>query len=196
MKKTVVVLSFIIILTIILVLGSCGFMIKSLISVTNLNLNKNVVNNTNSVKNVNSVQCGHCYCGEINVQNTKDIFFMSLKEHNVSFIEQEILEDVISKASSTKFSGLIFSESGLILVASISVNLLLLVVISVMFWKMKRGSQNRLKKLQEKSEQISIVLDRLETLTNGNNLETPERSILPVSQYHSTGNLENINPAI
>ena len=120
---------------------------------------------------------------------------MSLKEHNVSFIEQEILKDVISKASSTKFSRLLFSESGLILVASIAVNFLLIVMVSFMFWKMKMGSQIRLTKLQEKSEQINIVLDRLEALANQNSSETPENSVLPASQYYSTENLENISVA-
>ena len=96
-SKTIKTVIFTIILVIILVFCCFNTLLSINNSSVNENNNKNVVNNTNFVRVTN--KCGHCYCGEINVENMKAV----MKEHNVSFIDNELL-DVISKSSSTSFS--------------------------------------------------------------------------------------------
>ena len=86
------------------ILASCAYMILMMINITNININTNIVNNTNKVENNNDIRCGHCYCGEISVLKTKEIFFEALKERNVTFIENEILKDVIEKSDGLNFN--------------------------------------------------------------------------------------------
>ena len=180
--------------------------VLELLNITNTNINNNIVNITSSVENVNTNNCGDCNCGQIGVLKTKEIFFEALKEHNVSFIEVDILNDVLSRSEGIvglggffSFSDFSFDEMSpvFVMILLVGINAVFCVVVSIVLCckigdKKNAGLRSsfvreKLERIESKDVKVKIALERLERSVNNLNFAASNTKLN--SHFNSHENL-------
>ena len=140
------------------------------------------------------------------VLKTKEIFFEALKEHNVSFIEVDILNDVLSRSEGIvglggffSFSDFSFDEMSpvFVMILLVGMNAVFCVVVSIVLCckigdKKNAGLRSsfvceKLERIESKDVKVKIALERLERSVNNLNFAASNTKLN--SHFNSHENL-------